>query len=44
MAIGFIEHLQLVTTSNDNAIANSRTRLLTKVLANSSMSSLAVAW
>jgi hypothetical protein len=27
--IGFIEHLQLVTTSNYNAIANSHTSLIT---------------
>jgi hypothetical protein len=42
ISIGFIELLQLVTTSNYKALANSCTRLLTTTHTESFISSLAV--
>jgi hypothetical protein len=47
LVIGFTELLQLVTTSNYNAVTNSHTRFLTTVRAESSqcaVSSPVVAW
>jgi hypothetical protein len=45
--IGFIEHLQIVTTSNYSAVANSHTLQFTTVCTNSShsaVSSPVIAW
>jgi hypothetical protein len=44
LVIGFIDHLQIVITSNHIALTNSRTRLLTAVHTKSSTSTLRVAW
>jgi hypothetical protein len=47
LVIGFIEHLQIVTTSNDSAIANSHTLQFTTAHTKSShsaVSSPVVAW
>jgi hypothetical protein len=43
LVIGSVELVQLVTTRHYDALANSRTRLLTPAHAKSSMSSLVVA-
>jgi hypothetical protein len=48
LAIGFIEHVQAVTTSNNRSIANSHTQQFTMTRAKSSqsvaVSSPAVVW